>query len=483
MKGDRKKSLVSYEKIVGKKFRKKYEYDNNIFCRQIITQIIYNQNSRIVSTFKDNLIINDPTEFLKRYYTKRESKVRLKKYFDYYEEFSKIYPNYTAIHEGKYFYLNIQRKQRLIDIQEELEYKSRINRKEQRMNKFQFFNTDVYDSIVNDPDKEEIEFLFDIEVDMTKSEREKEENEFSQKVNDIITLIGDDTTNNEENTIYSNHNILLKIAPVNSNINQKKSNPSTDRTARDKFEIKYLRLLKLNQNLNNSIHNNSSSIHKNSTFIDSNNNKSKNKKSSSVTNKQSTLVPKTRNQGALTHRTKVSNTSVDMSKPPSTERIKQKYNNIIYIINNNPKYTTQVNFYNSNYVEKNKQIVKNKNAVLNRRVNSSIGRSASRSTSNSQSKKNDFLLKTARDIGYKEIHMIKDNSKSKPKHKKTMSNVNNVFLSRNNKKGLIFGEGAKTNTIRGFVDMVNSNSVNKNKNVIKGIHIKNFNKALSQTKK
>ena len=483
MKGDRKKSLVSYEKIVGKKFRKKYEYDNNIFCRQIITQIIYNQKSRIVSAFKDNLIINDPTEFLKRYYTKRESKVRLKKYFDYYEEFSKIYPNYTAIHEGKYFYLNIQRKQRLIDIQEELEYKSRINRKEQLMNKFKFFNTDVYDSIVNDPDKEEIEFLFDIEVDMTKSEREKEENEFSQKVNDIITLIGDDTTNNEENTIYSNHNILLKISPVNSNINQKKSNPSTDRTARDKFEIKYLRLLKLNQNLNNSIHNNSSSIHKNSTFIDSNNNKSKNKKSSSVTNKQSTLVPKTRNQGALTHRTKVSNTSVDMSKPPSTERIKQKYNNIIYIINNNPKYTTQVNFYNSNYVEKNKQIVKNKNAVLNRRVNSSIGRSASRSTSNSQSKKNDFLLKTARDIGYKEIHMIKDNSKSKPKHKKTMSNVNNVFLSRNNKKGLIFGEGAKTNTIRGFVDMVNSNSVNKNKNVIKGIHIKNFNKALSQSKK
>ena len=177
MKGDRKKSLVSYEKIVGKKFRKKYEYDNNIFCRQIITQIIYNQKSRIVSAFKDNLIINDPTEFLKRYYTKRESKVRLKKYFDYYEEFSKIYPNYTAIHEGKYFYLNIQRKQRLIDIQEELEYKSRINRKEQRMNKFKFFNTDVYDSIVNDPDKEEIEFLFDIEVDMTKSEREKEENE------------------------------------------------------------------------------------------------------------------------------------------------------------------------------------------------------------------------------------------------------------------------------------------------------------------
>ena len=79
MKGDRKKSLVSYEKIVGKKFRKKYEYDNNIFCRQITTQIIYNQKSRIVSAFKDNLIINDPTEFLKRYYTKRESKVRLKK--------------------------------------------------------------------------------------------------------------------------------------------------------------------------------------------------------------------------------------------------------------------------------------------------------------------------------------------------------------------------------------------------------------------
>ena len=212
MNGDRKKSLFSYEKIVGNKFRKKYEYDNKIFCRQVITQIIYNQKSRIVSAFKDNLIINDPTEFLKRYYTKRESKVRLKKYFDYYEEFSKIYPNYTAIHEGKYFYLNIQRKQRLIDIQEELEYKSRINQKEQRMNKFKFFNTDVYDSIVNDPDKEEIEFLFDIEVDMTKSEREKEENEFFQKINDIITLIGDDPPNNDENILNSNNNMFTYMS-------------------------------------------------------------------------------------------------------------------------------------------------------------------------------------------------------------------------------------------------------------------------------
>ena len=39
----------------------------------------------------------------------------------YYNIYSKIYPNYTALPEGIYIYKNIQKKQIMIDIQEEME--------------------------------------------------------------------------------------------------------------------------------------------------------------------------------------------------------------------------------------------------------------------------------------------------------------------------------------------------------------------------
>ena len=63
----------------------------------IIDNIIYNEKSHIVSTFKDLLIAYDYSDYLKRYYTYKESKVRLPKYFEYYNLYSKIFPNYTSI--------------------------------------------------------------------------------------------------------------------------------------------------------------------------------------------------------------------------------------------------------------------------------------------------------------------------------------------------------------------------------------------------
>ena len=87
----------------------------------IMDNIIFNEKSHIVSIFKDFLIIYDNNDFLKRYYTKSEIDIRLPRYFEYYESYSKIFPNYTSIPEGKYFYINIQKKQRMIDLQENIE--------------------------------------------------------------------------------------------------------------------------------------------------------------------------------------------------------------------------------------------------------------------------------------------------------------------------------------------------------------------------
>ena len=140
----------------------KYNSTFSSYNTNIINNIIYNEKSHIVALFKDYLILDDTSEFLKRYYTHRESDVRLPKFYEYYETYSKIYPNYTSLEEGKYIYRNIQKKQRMIDLQEKMEMEEKKNKKNKRKGDIsdEVFSTDVYDSIINDRDTEEIEKIF-----------------------------------------------------------------------------------------------------------------------------------------------------------------------------------------------------------------------------------------------------------------------------------------------------------------------------------
>ena len=115
------KTLDSIITLIFHKFRRKYNHMQEIYDYSIIDNIIYNDKSHIVSVFKDLLIINDYSEYLKRFYGREETLSRLEKYCEYYNLYSKIFPNYTSIPEGQYFYLNIQKKQRMIDLQEKME--------------------------------------------------------------------------------------------------------------------------------------------------------------------------------------------------------------------------------------------------------------------------------------------------------------------------------------------------------------------------
>ena len=82
---------------------------------KIINDVVYNEPTRLVSIFKDYLIYDDVSEFLKRSYNFQEAKVRLPKIFEFYEKYSKVFPNYVVLPESKYMFKNIERKQRLID--------------------------------------------------------------------------------------------------------------------------------------------------------------------------------------------------------------------------------------------------------------------------------------------------------------------------------------------------------------------------------
>ena len=64
-----------------------------------INDVIYNEPTHIVSAFKDYLIYDDVSEFLKRYYNVVETKLRLPKIFEFYEKYSKVFPNYISLSE------------------------------------------------------------------------------------------------------------------------------------------------------------------------------------------------------------------------------------------------------------------------------------------------------------------------------------------------------------------------------------------------
>ena len=231
------KSLI---KEIFKLFNKKYSklplsYDGNI-----IDNIIYNEKSHIVATFKDRLIIDDTEEFLKRYYKKNESDIRLPKFFEYYDLYSKIFPNYTVFYEGKYLYQNIQKKQRMIDLQEKMEFEEKQNKEKNEASslfnesKKNVFNTDAMDSILNGTNNEEIEILFNI----NKNNIKQDEEIFNRELNNLIEEIDNYETKKRKiensnkilkNKIVKNNNFKPNFADNNNNIQSNKNDSNNEK--------------------------------------------------------------------------------------------------------------------------------------------------------------------------------------------------------------------------------------------------------------
>ena len=110
-----KNPLLSLENLVRKKLINRYEEPLSFYNVKMINDIIYNERSHYVETFKEYLIYEDINEFLKRFYPLYESRKKLSKILVFYEKYSKIYANYTTLPESKYMYKNIKRKQKMID--------------------------------------------------------------------------------------------------------------------------------------------------------------------------------------------------------------------------------------------------------------------------------------------------------------------------------------------------------------------------------
>lgn len=110
--------------------------------------------------FKDYLIFDDVSEFLKRFYECTESKKRLPKVIEFYETYSKVFPNYVNLPENKFMFKNIERKQLYWDSKQQflMEQEERNNRKRARIEDFggvqnapsSFFNESIDDRLFSE---------------------------------------------------------------------------------------------------------------------------------------------------------------------------------------------------------------------------------------------------------------------------------------------------------------------------------------------
>ena len=197
-------SMKTIKKISHFNFINKYLKNEFYYNSIIIDHIIHNEPGHIVAEFKDFLIMGDINEFLQNYYKIKESKYLLPKIYEYYISCSVIFPNYVILPESQYIYKNIQRKQRVIDVQQEQEDKEENIKKgfiKKGKEPDSLFNTEVLDSILNQTDTSGIKQYLGVSTDG---------NSLVGQLSKIIEGINYYENNSSSNLNPKNNNYLYK---------------------------------------------------------------------------------------------------------------------------------------------------------------------------------------------------------------------------------------------------------------------------------
>ena len=113
----RSSSYISYtpNSISKNYLLKKYNSFQYSFSLQCINNLISNEKCQIVARFKDYLIYDDATEFLKSFFSLDEIYPKLKYIVNFYTCYSRFFPNYIILPENDYLYKNLRKKQKVID--------------------------------------------------------------------------------------------------------------------------------------------------------------------------------------------------------------------------------------------------------------------------------------------------------------------------------------------------------------------------------
>ena len=506
--------IVSY---VQKLLCKKYFVSKKSYQKLLIKNIIYDDKRRLVSIFKEQLIINDTSEYMKKFYKKKESRIKLRKYFELYDKYSRIFPNYTPLIESKYIYTNIHRKQKVIDLQQNTNKNNKI-----KNNKI-IFNSDVYQSI------EKISENFNKDIFGIDN---NELNNSLIQINNIINNInkyelnfeGIDLNNNISNNInnksikniknkniiinnyyYNNNSILTKNIPtesLNTNYIPKKNLSTIKKNILTNQKNKYKSLLypifhlndlnKTNKNnyLSDTINRTNLTTRRNSKNKSINNNISMNntKYSSAINN--SFKFNKYKNMKLNSILKKITSSDINNSllikKGKNIDKEKLKINRTLVskIINKNNKNK------NSGLIT---DRIKKKISIITtgpkndmNKLKIYLNKIKNKKCVGDKQNKINYDIKTDRGI-YNTGNINKIIQKQSLIIKNTNNNINKKYLSNNllinkNQEKKIPSVGKRKintkyiNTNTKDISNIINKTTNNSKMKIKGIQIKNFNK-------
>ena len=135
IKDDNKIILKAERKMINN--LRKYNISIESYNKKIITDIIYDEKKHIVSEFKNYLLWDEMSDFLKRFYYIHESKNRLPKINNYYEKYTLFSPVYFSLEDIiKIMLKNVKRKKKYLEMIEENEDNIIDNKKENENKEF-----------------------------------------------------------------------------------------------------------------------------------------------------------------------------------------------------------------------------------------------------------------------------------------------------------------------------------------------------------
>ena len=312
--------LKDIEKYVHKYFVHFYQNTKDDYNIKMINDILSNETTHLVAEFKDFLIMGDITEFLNKSYNINECKKFLPKIYDYYISCSVIFPNYITLHESKYIYKNIRKKQKVIDNQQEQEEKQeKIKKGDIKLDdNDEYFSSKTLNSILDQTNTSNVKCLFGLNNDKNTDPDETPNNivaKLEQAENDAIQrktcLVKNHNNsmlnnNNVKKNINDNYNTINNINNNNNNnvfINNSrlyiKNKYYKEKNNKDNGNIHYISSqnrnnIKLNMNSNSNVKNsNANNQHHNNNKIIINSYLSKNNQHKTESDSRKNIISST----------------------------------------------------------------------------------------------------------------------------------------------------------------------------------------------
>ena len=334
MSNKRKPDILKFYLTSKKRLSIKYNSFENSYSLICINNLIYTENCHIVARFKDFLYYDDDTEFINKFFYKNELKKILKKVFNFYSKYCKVFPNYMILPENEFLYRNLRKKQKLIDQFNEIKKEEEENRKHLNLkknknneNKYIIFGKKEQESIDKyKPSFTQSTIMMDYLNFYNSSSNEKSRLKISYDLNDsknTISLNYNNKENMDLNDINTSELTLISITNLinksptktektsgkNQSSNKLSFTPHKSKTKTEKFNIvedksgnnlnddikkKYISYYQSKKDRNTKQLNNNIKVnHENNTNSNSNsntNNKLNNNKKENLTVKKNNIV-------------------------------------------------------------------------------------------------------------------------------------------------------------------------------------------------